>query len=451
MTAVRAVPAPPHDLEAEEAVLGACLISGHRADQILDPVSPDDFYNPRNQKIATSIRTLIDQQHPIDLVTVTDQLRTVGHLDEVGGPAYLSTLLTSTPTSAHAEHYARIVAKLSTRRLLQDALLDAQRNVEHEELDSILDRLEASLLTTRRMSSAEAPLPTSFLDWTPFWDTDHREAEWLFEDVLARGRAHVLYADAKAGKSLLCLYMALKIVEAGSVCIYLDYEQTEDDLHERLSDMGAGPEADLSRLRYALLPSLPPLDTADGGRAVAQLIDDTETRFPGRHIMVVVDTTSRAVEGEENSADTIRAFYRHTGLLLKQRGVTWIRLDHAGKDGGKGQRGSSAKRDDIDVVWKLNVDEGGYTLKREAARMGWVPEKVALARRDEPTLRFVRVSQGWPAGTKEAAEILERLNVPVDISFRRARELLREAQCHMRNDRLTAALKWRRENGATDA
>jgi RecA-family ATPase len=69
--------------------------------------------------------------------------------------------------------------------------------------------------------------------------------------------------------------------------------------------------------------------------------------------VVVIDTVSRAIDGEENSNDTWLAFYLHTGLQLKQLGVSMIRLDHSGKDESKGMRGGSAKAGDVDAFWLL--------------------------------------------------------------------------------------------------
>src|SRR5205823_1713681 len=122
------------------------------------------------------------------------------------------------------------------------------------------------------------------------------------------------------------------------VAIYLDYEMTEDDVHERLADMGLGPDDDLSRLRYWLLPSLPPLDTEAGAAALFPMIDAELARFPDHHGLLVVDTMGRAVAGEENSNDTFRAWWRVAGVELKRRGMTWARTDHAGKDKTRGQR-----------------------------------------------------------------------------------------------------------------
>lgn len=207
-----------------------------------------------------------------------------------------------------------------------------------------LDQLEEDPVITERF----------FIDWPSFWAKDRRDADWLYEDVLARGRGHSIFAGHKVGKSLLTLAIVVQLVVRGIVVIYLDYEMGEDDLYDRLGDMGYGPDTDLSRLHYALLPSLPPLDEPEGAKALFARVDAVAAAYAGVDVAVIIDTTGRAVAGEENSADTFRNFYRWTGLGLKQRGVTWARLDHAGKDAAKGQRGSSGKGDDVDVVWRLN-------------------------------------------------------------------------------------------------
>jgi AAA domain len=285
-----------------------------------------------------------------------------------------------------------------------------------------------------------------FIDWSTFWDRDRSEAEWVYPDVLARGRGHALYAVHKTGKSLLMLYLAAEIATGPepSVVVYLDYEMTEVDVFDRLDDMGYGPDTDFSRLRYALLPTLPPLDTAAGAEALTELVDGVQSEWPEHHVVVVIDTISRAVRGKENDADTFRDFYFHTGIRLKRRGITWARLDHGGKSPEQGQRGSSSKGDDVDVVWKLTKTQNGVTLHRELSRMEWVPENVVLGRFDDP-LRYLRLAGDWPDGTGETANILSRLGVPLDASTRVAQKALKDADEGRRRAVVSAALQWRRE------
>jgi len=217
---------------------------------------------------------------------------------------------------------------------------------------------------------------------------------------------------------------------------------------DRLADMGYGPDTDFSRLRYALLPTLPPLDTAGGATALTQLVDDVQGEWPQHHLVVICDTISRAVEGEENSADTFRAFYTHSGIELKRRGITWTRLDHAGKDQKQGQRGSSGKGDDIDIVWKLTNTLGRVCLHRELTRMPWVPENVVFRQSEEP-LAYTRLDDAWPPDTQEVAANLDRLGVSLDACSRVALDALKQQGKGRHKALVLAALKYRRRQAGS--
>lgn len=283
-----------------------------------------------------------------------------------------------------------------------------------------------------------------FVRWSDFWTRDTTEEEWLIPEVIALGRAHVIYAGHKQGKSLFTLWSAAELVlqREDVDVVYLDYEMTESDLRERLDDMGYGPDNDFSRLHYALLPMLAPLDTLQGARELLEIIQ--RVRRPDCHIYVVIDTMGRAVEGEENSNDTTRNFYRHTGSALKRAGVTWARLDHAGKDATKGQRGGSAKGDDVDVIWKLIRGDDGITLHCDAARMSWVEQEVSFKATQEP-LTYSLVPKVDPAGTGDVMDVLDELGVSMEAPISVAIKALRESGNGRRKAVVVAAQRRRRE------
>ena len=129
---------------------------------------------------------------------------------------------------------------------------------------------------------------------------------------------------------------------------------TPTDLYDRLTEFGYESTI-FDHLHYAQLPVIAPLDTPQGGIALCQA-----AHAVGAEI-VIIDTTGRSVQGEENDAGTYQDFYRHTGMQLKRMGITWARLDHAGKDTTRGQRGSSAKNDDVDIVVNLTRTPTGIT------------------------------------------------------------------------------------------
>ena len=302
---------------------------------------------------------------------------------------------------------------------------------------------------------AEGTSPEAFglipIDWAKFWADETPSEEWLIKPVVAAGRSTALYASAKLGKSLLALDCCAALAAGRSVLgqpaqdpvavIYVDMEMTAADLRERLVDLGYGPDDDLGLLAYYQLPALPPLDTELGG--------DLLTAMAVRHgaLIVVVDTMARAVRGEENLADTYRNFYRYTGARLKAAGIALWRLDHAGKDPSAGQRGSSGKADDVDVVFKLEArDAHSMVLKRTHTRIPWVPVQVVVVREDEPFLRHTTSIEEdtWPAGTVDAANALDGHDVPLDATTETAMRTLRKADQGRRRAVVQAALRFRR-------
>ncbi len=139
----------------------------------------------------------------------------------------------------------------------------------------------------------------------------------------------------------------------------------------------------------------------------------------------------------------MRTFARFTGNQVKARGWTWVRVDHAGKDPAKGMRGGSAKGDDPDIVWRVIRGAQGVTLAAEKRRIAWVPPRVAFDLLGDP-LRFLRVDETWPEGTFEVAALLDGLGVPLNLGRDKARQRLAEHGQKVRNETLSAALRYRR-------
>src|SRR5512146_2076434 len=111
-----AAPSIPHSREAEEAVVGAVLINPEVYYDVAQFLSADDFYIHRHKWIWEAFTSLHEQRIPVDLLTVSDELDRRGQLSEIGGPAYLTSLINQVPMSLHAEAYGRIVESHSIRR-----------------------------------------------------------------------------------------------------------------------------------------------------------------------------------------------------------------------------------------------------------------------------------------------------------------------------------------------
>ena len=291
------------------------------------------------------------------------------------------------------------------------------------------------------------PLSTWYVDWQQLWSTEQQQSEWMLEPILARGRAHALYAGAKSGKSLLLLELAAALATGQPVLkqqqrepievLYVDYEMTAADIRDRLEAFGYNADSNMQHLHYVLLPSIAGLDTKAGADIIIAAVAQKKIQ------LVIIDTTARAVEGEENDADTLRAFYRWTGVALKSQGVTWVRADHAGKDSSKGQRGSSAKNDDVDVVWKFTKrNTTSILLEATHRRMQWIPDKIELELRErDGILAHHIVGDEISDAAMQLVDTLKQLDAPIDISTRSARDLLRRNNIKSASDILRAALR----------
>ncbi len=285
------------------------------------------------------------------------------------------------------------------------------------------------------------------VNWCDAWT--HRDpVQWLLEPVIPARAQVLLYAPRKTGKSLLVLEWAAAIATGRAVLgrpiseptdvLIIDLENTLDaDVIPRLEAYGYRPE-ELERLHYYSFPSIEPLDTAAGGNRVEELI------VKHQPVLVVFDSFARIVEGGENDSDTVRHYYQHTATVLKRHGVASIRLDNTGKDKTAGARGSSAKDDDVDLIWQLKNRDDGLRLHRDAQRRTTAPEHVDLRRVHDPHLQHVLVGASIPAGTKKVAATLDLLGVPADASNRAARKALDNAGESVSNEVLAAAVRYRK-------
>lgn len=111
---------PPQSLDAEQACLGASMISKTAAVTLLDELTPEDFYLDAHRRIYEAVRFLLEWDKPVDVLTVPEELRSRSLLDQIGGVAYINTLAESVPTAAHQLHYCRSVREKSILRAVID-------------------------------------------------------------------------------------------------------------------------------------------------------------------------------------------------------------------------------------------------------------------------------------------------------------------------------------------
>ncbi|SEU33716.1 replicative DNA helicase [Nonomuraea wenchangensis] len=154
---------PPHNIEAEQSVLGGMLLSKDAIADVVEIIRADDFYRPAHQMVYEVITDLYGRGEPADAVTVFDELQKRGEMARVGGAAYLHTLTAVVPTAANAGYYAKIVREQAILRRLIEAgtrIVSYGYGGQNEEVDDLVDRAQAEIykVTERRTSEDYAPL-----------------------------------------------------------------------------------------------------------------------------------------------------------------------------------------------------------------------------------------------------------------------------------------------------
>ena len=161
---------PPQNLEAEKSLLGAILLDEEVLADASELVTAQDFYDKNHQRIFAGMIGLYERHKPVDLLTLTDELRNKDMLEQIGGSAYLSELTNYVPTAAHATAYAEIVAEKAVRRRLIKASSDISELSydEDQSTQELLSQAESELFSVSDQSlkqdlvSLESVLTDSF-------------------------------------------------------------------------------------------------------------------------------------------------------------------------------------------------------------------------------------------------------------------------------------------------
>ena len=245
---------PPHNSDAERSVLGAALLSKDALFDVLETVRPDDFYDPNHKEIFSVIFELGRRNAPVDALTVSEELDKRGSLQLVGGRSYVAGLSSTTPTTANAAEYAKIVAeKSSIRKLIKtaddivakgyDKSMDAGQLMDYAE-NGIFEISQASQKGTYvplkdvLLSNIEAIDRASKLKdgltglTTGFKDLDDKTSGLQKSDLI------ILAARPAMGKTAFALSLALNAaVKGGGTVMVFSLEMAKEQLSQRLLSM----------------------------------------------------------------------------------------------------------------------------------------------------------------------------------------------------------------------
>ncbi len=159
---------PPQSIEAEQSVLGSMLLDKEVIPVVTEILKSEDFYRADHKEIFEAVMDLFDAGEPIDLITVSEQLKLRGTLDNIGGLEYLTNIANAVPTTANAKHYSKIVEEKSTlRKLIKASSEIVNMGYEaSEELSYIVDKAEKSIFDVlqKRGTQGFAPIKDVLVD-----------------------------------------------------------------------------------------------------------------------------------------------------------------------------------------------------------------------------------------------------------------------------------------------
>lgn len=251
---------PPHNIEAESSLLGAVLIDADAIVRVADIVDIDDFYDDRHQRIFEAIKKLYEKHSPIDVLTLSNQLKSSGFLDLIGGSSYLTELTNYVPTAAHVEEYANIVSQKAIRRRLIKA---SSRITEYgyneaQPIQELIETAETELFNVSQqhvkqdISSIEDILASSF----ERLDELHKDKGKIrgvptglrdIDNILAglqRSDLIILAARPSMGKTALALNLAHNIAtKTESPVLVFSLEMSKEQIVDRMLSMESGVDA----------------------------------------------------------------------------------------------------------------------------------------------------------------------------------------------------------------
>jgi replicative DNA helicase len=240
----------PHNLEAERSVLGAILIDNESFHIAAAIIEPRTFFRDAHRRVFERMIALAERSQPIDLVTLKEELERAGELEEVGGPAYIASLVDGVPRATNVEYYSKIVKEKATLRSLIFSANKILSNAYEadQDADLILDEAESAIF-----SVAEDRVKSGFIVMRDLVKESFPKIEKLFEhksfvtgistgfaeiDKMTRGFQRgdlvIVAARPSMGKTSLVLNIAQHVAASGGVAGFFSLEMSKEQLFMRM-------------------------------------------------------------------------------------------------------------------------------------------------------------------------------------------------------------------------
>ena len=402
---------PPHDKEAEMGVLGAMLLSPNTVTDVIEELSPEDFFFPAHELIYAAVLDLYALDKNIDPVIVAGRLDRNNDLERVGGAPYLHTLISSVPTAANARYYAEIVAEKAVLRRLVDAgtrvVQYGYEGADGAEVEDVVDRAQQEIFAVAQNRTSEDykilnELLTDAMDELAAYQRDKGKAMGVptgFADLdnlingLHGGQMIIIAARPGVGKSTIALdFMRSASIQHGLTSIIFSLEMSASEIIMRM--LSAETAIKLTDMRSGKMdePAWEKLTKRLNEIQDAPLyIDDSanltmmEIRSKARRLkqtqgldLVVLDYLQLMSSGKrvESRQQEVSEFSRHLKLLAKELDVPVIAISQLNRGpenrpDKKPQladlRESGSLEQDADIVMLLNRPD---SQERDSERAG---------------------------------------------------------------------------------
>ncbi len=339
---------PPHDVEAEQAVIGSMLTDKEAIISAIEVLKEEDFYREDNRTIYSAILNLYNRSEPVDIITLKSELSSMGKLEAVGGLEYLAELPDKVPTTANVDKYIKIVEEKSIlRQLLRTANEIIQLGYdETQEVDTIMDQAEKKIFDTIQQRnqkgyvSIKEILVDTFTELeqlynqkqhitgipTGFIDLDNKTAGLHKSDLI------LVAARPAMGKSAFALNIATNAaVRANTPVVIFSLEMSKEQMTNRILCSEAMVDSNKVRTGKIDDDEWVKLAAASGQLSDAQIfIDDT----PGISIM------------------EIRAKCRKLKL---EKDIGLVVIDYLQLVQGTGKRGASREQEIAEISRSLKI------------------------------------------------------------------------------------------------
>lgn len=350
---------PPQSLESEQAVLGGIMIDNDAINRVVEFVEPVDFYRESHRKIFNAMLELSEKGEPIDLITLSNLLKSQNQLDDVGGVTYLSLLVDGIPTAANSATYAKIIREKSVlRRLIHGATEIVARGYEAtEDVEQFLDRSEKIIFDI-----AQRRIKQSFFSMKEIVKEGFKTIEMMSENKemvtgvptgfvdldrmtsgLQKSDLIIVAGRPSMGKTAFALCIAAHAALKKKIpCAIFSLEMSKEQLAQRMLCMEA--RIDSSKIRGGFLSDSdwPRLTEACGELSDAPIfVDDTpamnilEMRAKARRLqkehnlgLIVVDYLQlmRGLANSESREREISEISRSLKALAKELNIPVIAL-----------------------------------------------------------------------------------------------------------------------------